>query len=216
MSILKMPISISLLHIAAPFAVYQWVNGERRAVDDVRDIRKPLQDVFLNWLRVWRVGRGMSEPTCMELARELDGCRHYLLTLDHNQDLKALPTWVEGHRKQLMLDINDINRQETSLLSKFVFSLRPDIGVPIDKYVREGIRLYDGGQEIERHEYVNYFYRFNQFFQEFDQALTNTVLVDTARNFWQDPPYSMEMPIFRRRAADKYLWMLGKTQFNQE
>jgi len=192
-----------LLSIAAHFAVLKWMDGEERAVEEVQD--RPIDAAVLNrWMRAW--GLGLIGVNRLQLAAHLEN-RSPVIVEDLQQGQRNVPAIV-AREVQTLIDRGIAAHPETSLMSKFVFSLRPDLGVPIDRYVRRGIRHRHPGPVTGNHGYAIYFGLFNRFLEECREAVQAAGLVQAFQPML-DAGFMTEN-MFTRRTADKYLWLLGK------
>ncbi len=190
------------LHIAAPYAIYKWMDGEKHSVYEIQRSSCVNEDVLSRWLTAWSLHRGIPKDTRKELAKRLHDLRKKFKNARKNQ----LPTLVAEVADTL--NQNEItNGQQTSLISKFAFSLRPEIAAPYDRYARKGLSAYYGCQPKELAEYSTYFEIFDQFVKECGKELRETGLIETLYPLWHRS--SMNKTIFKRRTADKLLMILG-------
>ena len=101
---------------------------------------------------------------------------------------------------------NAAKDRQTSLMSKFAFSLRPEALVPYDKRARAGIRSAIGARVIE-HDYVDYMDKFNtHILPAAENALDTHNISEKLIADWQP---IMTKKLFVRRTADKLFMVLG-------
>jgi len=94
---------------------------------------------------------------------------------------------------------------QTSLVSKFAFSLRPEVIVPYDKRARQGLgEMF--GRRLPDHDYPAYLVAFDRFASAFSAHLDGTGVTEAMRDEWAPV---MSERLFRMRAADKYFMLLG-------
>jgi hypothetical protein len=117
----------------------------------------------------------------------------------------SLPKLVE----KLVIEMQAANAakdRQTSLMSKFAFSLRPEALVPYDKRARAGIKSAIGARVID-HDYVDYMEKFNMhILPAAEKALDTHNIPDKLIEDWQP---IMTKEIFVRRTADKLFMVLG-------
>ena len=95
--------------------------------------------------------------------------------------------------------------EQTSLVSKFAFSLRPEVIVPYDKRARQGLgEMF--GRRLPDHDYPAYLAAFHRFAESFSAHLDETGVTAAMRDDWAPV---MSERLFRMRAADKYFMLLG-------
>ena len=154
------------------------------------------------WLSEW--GLSISNPTRYRenLAAFLsDVARPAILTEPEG----SLPKLVE----KLVIEMQAANAakdRQTSLMSKFAFSLRPEALVPYDKRARAGIKNAMGARVIE-HDYVDYMEKFNtHILPAAETALDKHNISEKLIADWQP---IMTKKLFVRRTADKLFMVLG-------
>lgn len=201
----------NLLQIAAPYAIYKWAESEKYSVEEIQSYSRIDENVLSGWLRKWGLSQALikhrpsPKTTSMQeiherLANSLCEIRPLLL----GSRKKDIPHIVEKSVKKLQDDGVTIARQ-TSLISKFAFSLRPDITAPYDSYARGGLKVYYG-RKIDDHDYLVYFKKFNQFANECSKELDETLLTTILQPLWGP---LMNKTVFKHRTADKLLMILG-------
>lgn len=154
------------------------------------------------WLSEW--GLSISNPTRYRenLAAFLsDVARPAILTEPEG----SLPKLVE----KLVIEMQAANAakdRQTSLMSKFAFSLRPEALVPYDKRARAGIKNAIGARVIE-HDYIDYMEKFNtHILPAAEKALDTHNISEKLIADWQP---IMTKKLFVRRTADKLFMVLG-------
>jgi hypothetical protein len=101
---------------------------------------------------------------------------------------------------------NAAKNRQTSLMSKFAFSLRLETLSTYDKLARSGIRRARGAKVIE-HDYVNYMEKFNTYIlPAAGEAPDRQNISDELIEDWQP---IMTKEIFVRRTADKLFMVPG-------
>ena len=154
------------------------------------------------WLSEW--GLSISNPTRYRenLAAFLsDVARPTILAEPEG----SLPKLVE----KLVIEMQAANAakdRQTSLMSKFAFSLRPEALVPYDKRARAGIKNAIGARVIE-HDYIDYMEKFNtHILPAAEKALDTHNISEKLIADWQP---IMTKKLFVRRTADKLFMVLG-------
>ena len=192
------------LELAAQEAKYQWEGDERREGDEGRlatwlqsgsDISVP---GLKEWLTKWKLARANPVNLRGALARELQKAREEL----RNTDARDLPKAVE--ELSTALEENEATpTRQTSLASKFVFSLFPESIPPYDQFGRQGLGNF--GYAIKRHGYSQYF----DSFMKFHEALCSNNRAEEviAQHLPENPNYLSQ--VLRMRFADKCLMLIG-------
>ena len=196
-----MPIIPIFLRIAVSYAMFKWMDGERYAVNIIQD--NPLdQNDLRAWMRAFGLWSFVRDINLEQLASELNACIPHLNQAEEQQ----LPDEVLKLAAHLT-DNGIVRDPHARLMSKFAFCLRPNIGVPFDQLVYRGLGRHFG-RNIRHHDYPNYVAKFNEFFEKCDAALQSAVLIEDFQDILH--PDFMDEFVFRRRAADRYLWILGR------
>jgi len=187
------------LKLAAQEAKYQWKGDEGRLaawLQSGADISVP---GLKEWLTKWKLARANPVAYREVLARQLQIARAKI----KNTDVKDLPMAVEKLAETLKRNGATTNRQ-TSLASKFVFSLFPGSIPPYDQFGQQGLRSVFG-YAIKPHDYSQYF----DLFMEFHKALcsNNRAGEVIAPHLSENPSYSSQ--VLRMRFADKCLMLIG-------
>ena len=96
--------------------------------------------------------------------------------------------------------------KQTSLMSKFAFSLRPEALIPYDQWARDGIKSAIGAR-VNNHDYVDYMEKFNtHILAAAENALDTHNISEKLLADWQP---IMTKKLFVRRTADKLFMVLG-------
>ena len=200
------------LKLAAQEAKYQWKGDEGRLaawLQSGADISVP---GLKEWLTKWKLARANPVNLRGALARELQKAREEL----RDTDARDLPKAVEELSTALKKNKASRTRQ-TSLASKFVFSLFPGSIPPYDQFGQQGLG-YVFGDDIEAHDYSQYF----KLFMKFHKALCSNnrareVIAQhlsenpsgevIAQHLPENPSYSPQ--VLQMRFADKCLMLIG-------
>ena len=196
-----MPIIPIFLRMAVSQAMFKWMDSEKYAVNIIQD--NPLdQNDLRAWMRAFGLWSFVRDVNLEQLASEFNACIPHLYQAEEQQLLDEVLKQA-AH----LTDDGIILDPHAKLMSKFAFCLRPNIGVPFDQLVHRGLGRHFG-RNIGHHDYSNYVAKFNEFFEECDAALQSAGLIEDFREILH--PDFMDECVFRRRAADKYLWILGR------
>ena len=189
------------LRMAVSYAMFKWIDSEKYAVGLIQD--NPLdQNDLRAWMRAFGLWSFVRDVNLEQLASELNACIPHLNQAEEQQ----LPD--EVLKQATYLTDNDIvHDPHARLMSKLAFCLLPNIGVPFDQLVHRGLGRHFG-ENIRHHDYLNYVSKFNEFFEECDAALQSARLIEDFQDILH--PDFMDEFVFRRRATDKYLWILGR------
>jgi hypothetical protein len=169
-----------------------------------REIRElgVIDEAFLRrWLGLWMLAR--SNPTRHRplLAELLGTVLRPALTEAPEEGLPALVSSLA----RALQEAGATRGLQTSLVSKFAFSLRPEVIVPYDKRARQGLgEMF--GRRLPDHDYPAYLAGFNQFAVAFTRHLDETGVTAAMRDDWAPV---MSERFFRMRAADKFFMLLG-------
>lgn len=195
------PLDVSHLEVAARSAIRTWAGGEGRMSREIQNLGV-IDEAFLRrWLGLWMLARSNPRAYRPRLAAELGAV--------------VRPTLIEAPEERLPVLIPELARGleaagatkgvQTSLVSKFAFSLRPEVIVPYDKRAREGLgKMF--GRRLPDHDYPAYLSAFDQFVSAFSVHLDETGIAEAMRDDWAPV---MSERLFRMRAADKYFMLLG-------
>ena len=189
------------LELAAQEAKYQWERGgEGHLATWLQSGRDISVEGLQEWLTNWKLARANPVNYRDALARELQKAREKL----RNTDAKDLPMAVEELSTALIENEASPTRQ-TSLASKFVFSLFPGSIPPYDQFGQQGLRSVFG-YAIRPHDYSQYF----KYFMKFHKALcSNNRAGEVIEQHLSEKNSSYLSQVLRMRFADKYLMLIG-------
>lgn len=188
------------LNLAARSAIRTWAQGEGQMSRELRALRAIDENFLRRWLGLWMLARSNPRAYRPRLAAQLDAVRRALIEASK----ESLPALVSELAHGLEAAGATIGVQ-TSLVSKFAFSLRPEVIVPYDKRARRGLgEMF--GRRLPDHDYPVYLAAFHRFAESFSVHLDETGVTEEMRNHWTPV---MSEQLFRMRAADKYLMLLG-------
>lgn len=186
----------------AKAAILRWSGPEGTRAKALQQGCTIDKEFTRQWLSEW--GLSISNPTRYRenLAVFLsDVARPAILPEPEG----SLPKLVE----KLVIEMQAANAakdRQTSLMSKFAFSLRPEALVPYDKRARAGIKSAIGARVIE-HDYVDYMEKFNtHILPAAEKALDTHNIPEKLIADWQP---IMTKKLFVRRTADKLFMVLG-------
>lgn len=215
----------TLLRIVAPAAIFKWAVSEKNSVVEIQQAEKVNQDILFRWLKQWSLSRTI--PIKKDGAREkLVECLHctrkeladYLngVCIRHKNSEKDFAQKIKNEAKALQEQLKHfcIESRQTSLMSKFAFSLHPEIAVPYDQYALGGLcRVSESTKRSHLvHEYPAYLCKFNQFAAECGDELDKSGLTESLRPLWEPV---MSEKLFKRRTSDKLLMFVGLLQANK-
>ena len=186
------------LELAAQEARYQWEGDEGRLAKWLQSAPDISEQGLRKWLTKWKLARVNPLLYREVLARELQKAREEL----RNTGARDLPKAVE--ELSTALEKNEASPyRQTSLASKFVFSLFPESIPPYDQFGRQGLGNF--GYAIKRHGYSQYF----DSFMKFHEALCSNNRAEKviAQLLSENPSYSSQ--VLRMRFADKCLMLIG-------
>jgi hypothetical protein len=197
----RIPVDKHKLEVAARSAIRTWAGKEGTMSRQLR-AGEAITEAFLQrWLGHWMLAR--SNPVSLRAA---------LATELQTTVRPALIEATEDRLPQLVCDLADLLRQgnatrglQTSLVSKFAFSLRPEVIVPYDRRARLGLRRMLGSR-LSDHDYPAYLDAFNQF-ADYVVLMMEGEGITAAIRPEREP--IMTEALFRLRAADKYFMLLG-------
>jgi hypothetical protein len=195
------PLDMNHLEVAARSAIRTW-DGEEGALSREMRATDTVSEAFLSrWLGRWMLAR--SNPTRLRaaLAGQLETVVRPALIAATDAELAGLvPVLASG-----LLEAGATTGLQTSLVSKFAFSLRPEVIVPYDKRARLGLgEMF--GRRLPDHDYPAYLAAFHRFASAFSAHLDETGVAAAMRTDWEPV---MSERLFRMRAADKYFMLLG-------
>lgn len=197
----RFPLDLSHLKVAARSAIRTWAGEEGRMSREIRELVVIDEEFLQHWLGVWMLARSNPTPYRRLLARELGTV--------------VRPALIAAPEERLLALVTDLARGlqtagatrglQTSLVSKFAFSLRPEVIVPYDRRARQGLgEMF--GRRLPDHDYPAYLAAFHRFAGSFSAHLDETGVTAAMRDDWAPV---MSERLFRMRAADKYFMLLG-------
>ena len=195
------PLDLAHLEVAARSAIRTWAGKEGQMSRELRELGV-IDEAFLRrWLDLWMLARSNPISYRPLLAAELGTVvRPALIAASEEQ----LPALVSELARGLQA-AGATRGLQTSLVSKFAFSLRPEVIVPYDKRARRGLgEMF--GRRLPDHDYPAYLAAFHRFADAFSGHLDETGVTASMRNDWAPV---MSERLFRMRAADKYFMLLG-------
>ena len=198
----NLTVNYETLLACAKAAILRWSGPEGTRATALQEGCTIDTEFTRQWLSEW--GLSISNPTRYRenLAVFLsDVARPAILPEPEG----SLPKLVE----KLVIEMQAANAakdRQTSLMSKFAFSLRPEALVPYDKRARAGIKSAIGARVIE-HDYVDYMEKFNtHILPAAENALDTHNISEKLIADWQP---IMSKKLFIRRTADKLFMVFG-------
>lgn len=197
----RFPLDRSHLEVAARSAIRTWAGGEGRMSREIREM-SVIDEAFLRrWLGLWMLARSNARVYRPRLAAELGAMVRPALIAAPEERLPALIPELARSLEAAGAS----NGVQTSLVSKFAFSLRPEVIVPYDRRAREGLgEMF--GRRLPDHDYPAYLAAFHRFAEAVSAHLDRTGVTEAMRDEWAPV---MSERLFRMRAADKYFMLLG-------
>ena len=195
---------VNLLRIAAPDAIVRWADREKYFADKIASCPRVEEKFLRQWRAHWNLSQAIpSEP----LAKRLNHIRPSLRKVEEDRLPEMVKELVQTLKDHGITTNTRKNRtRQTSLMSKFAFSLHPTIAVPYDRHARKGLEILYG-YRIKEHDYPTYVAKFNEFAEECSKKLDETGLTETLQPLWK--PF-MDETLFSRRSADKLLMLLSR------
>ena len=197
----RFPLDLHHLEVAARSAIRTWAGGEGRMSREIRELGA-IDEAFLRrWLGLWMLARSNPTPYRPLLAGELGTVVRPALIAAPEEQLPALVSDLARGLKAA----GATRGLQTSLVSKFAFSLRPEVIVPYDKRARQGLgEMF--GRRLPDHDYPAYLAAFDQFYSAFSVHPDVIEITEAMRDDWATV---MSERLFLRRTADKYFMLLG-------
>lgn len=194
-------ISNSQVDIAASAAIKTWAGSEGEMSKNLRQSKTITEDFLRGWLSLWMLARSNPKLHREQLATFLTKVARPAI-LSTEEDL--LPACITKLTKDMKASGASRGLQ-TSLMSKFAFSLRPEVIVPYDRRARIGLgKLF--AKRIREHDYVAYLSTFHEYSDHVSLFLDSTGKTDAFRTQWE---CVMSERLFKVRTADKYFMLLG-------
>ena len=211
----KMPSNLNVnyetLVACAKAAILRWSGPEGTRATALQQGCTIDKEFTRQWLTYWGLSRAVPtryDNVVVDFLR--DNARPKII----NEKEDTLAELVQT----LVLDLEDASRivvlkpkqnalgKQTSLMSKFAFSLRPEALIPYDKWARDGIKSAIGAR-VNDHDYVDYMEKFNtHILVAAETALDKHNISEKLIADWQP---IMTKKLFVRRTADKLFMVLG-------
>lgn len=189
------------LEVAARSAIHTWAGKEGALSRELRALQTISEAFLSKWLGRWMLARSNPIPYRPLLAAQLEAVVRPALI---GATEESLPTLVSDLAHGLK-EAGATRGLQTSLVSKFAFSLRPEVIVPYDKRARLGLsEMFD--HRIPEHDYSTYLATFGNFAASVSLHLEQTGINEAMRPKWEP---IMSEKLFKLRAADKYFMLLG-------
>ena len=187
------------LNIAAKAAINCWQGNEGRLSKGIQESLVIDTDLLRHWLGTWMLARSNPKVLRKTLAEKLTSLKGTIAATEPDR----LPGLISDFANSLHLS-SATRGVQTSLVSKFAFSVQPEFIYPYDARARKGLEaLYN--IKIKNHDYSSYFAAFEILQHEVDNELDKNMLYDLTSS-WQPV---MSETLFRKRTADKYMMLLG-------
>jgi len=191
--------NLEYLNIAAEAAINCWQGNEGTFSKRIQESLVIDTDLLTHWLGTWMLARSNPRVLRKTLAEQLTSLK---VTISDTEP-DRLPRLISDFANSLHLS-SATKGVQTSLVSKFAFSIQPESIYPYDARARKGFEaLYN--IKIKNHDYSSYFDTFKILQHEVDNQLDKNMLKDLT-NYWQPV---MSEALFRKRTADKYMMLLG-------
>lgn len=197
----RFPLDLRHLEVASRSAIRTWAGEEGALSREMRGTEAVSESFLSRWLGRWMLARSNPKRLRGRLAGQLETVVRPALIAAPDVELPAL---VSALARDL-LDSEATKGIQTSLVSKFAFSLRPEVIVPYDKRARLGLGAMFG-RRLPDHDYPAYLAAFDRFASAFSAHLDATGVAAAMRPDWEPV---MSERLFRMRAADKYFMLLG-------
>jgi hypothetical protein len=186
---------------AAEAAIEAWAGREGALASELRSTPIISESFLKRWMGIWMLAR--SNPVCLRpaLASFLTVHARPLIVKAKDDELPLLVTSLAAE-----IEASGAARtRQTSLVSKFAFSLRPESVAPYDRRARIGLgKRYK--KRINDHDFVEYYNCFKRFLHEAGKSLDETGLTRDLRIEWE---LHMSEKLFKMRTTDKYLMLEG-------
>ena len=190
------------LRKCADGAILRWNAAEGTLAKELQEGCDIDYEFLTKFQQVWQLNRIFSTDYRAKVATFLrDRARPAIQAEKKN----SLPALVE----KLVLEMEEkvLPSKQTSLMSKFAFSLRPESLIPIDARAREGIKNLTNSKKIKADQYIIYIEKFDDYIlTAVEQALERCQLFDKLSDSWTP---TMSRELFIRRTADKVFMVLG-------
>ena len=195
------------LRKCADGAILRWNAAEGKLAKELQEGCDIDYEFLTKFQQVWQLNRIFSTDYRTKVATFLRDRARPAIQVEKES---MLPTLVQKLVLE-MVDAKAAPNKQTSLMSKFAFSLRPEALVPYDARARDGIKNAIGSKIVE-HDYVDYIGKFNDhILPAAEQALESYQLFDKLSDKWRP---TMSRELFIRRTADKLFMVLGGFDVN--
>lgn len=186
---------------ASEAAIKGWAGHEGALASELQTTTKISEAFLKRWLSCWMLAR--SNPVSFRPAlAEFLSVRARTRIVRANDD--EVPAIVSSLATEIFT-AGAAKTKQTSLISKFAFSLRPETVAPYDRRARIGLgKRY--GISINDHDFDEYFKCFERFLREAEECLDAIGLTSDLRFKWEP---LMSEKLFKMRTADKYLMLEG-------
>lgn len=198
---MNIDINNTQIDVAANAAIKTWAGGEGEMSKQLRQTEIITEEFLKSWLHLWMLARSNPIKFRERLAEFLTKiARPTVLSTEES----LLPACISSLTEDMKMS-GATKGLQTSLMSKFAFSLRPEIIVPYDKRARIGLEKVFGKRLLE-HDYVAYLQAFREYSNHVSSYLSSTGKVMELRSQWEP---IMSEKLFRIRTADKYFMLVG-------
>ena len=198
----NLTVNYETLLACAKAAILRWSGPEGTRAKALQQGCTIDTEFTRKWLSEW--GLSISNPT-----RYRENLAVFLSDVARPAILPEPEGSLAKLVEKLVIEMQAANAakdRQTSLMSKFAFSLRPEALVPYDKRARAGIKSAIGARVIE-HDYVDYMEKFNtHILPAAEKALDTHNIPEKLIADWQP---IMTKKLFVRRTADKLFMVLG-------
>jgi hypothetical protein len=189
------------LKLAARSAINSWKGSEGELARELQATSIITDDFLRRWLGLWMLARSNPKTHRTALAAFLSNAAKPRIAAASDAQLPALVCELAVE----MFRLQATKGRQTSLMSKFAFSLRPEVIVPYDRRARLGLGDMFS-QRLQDHDYPAYLHGFHAFAKEVAHALDRQQITQSMRADWEPV---MSERLFKMRAADKHFMLLG-------
>ena len=192
------PSITKLFGVAALYAIYKWVESEQCSVKQIQSSNPIDVEILSRWLTQWNLNRPNPKNDRKKLVTALNKIRTTLKAEDISGGV------MDGVYR---LQVDYRKTRQISLMSKFAFSLHPDLAAPYDRRALHSLgRISECSHRKLEQDYSAYLTEFDRLADEWGKELDNTGMTESLRPLWET---CMSEIIFKRRTTDKLLWLLG-------
>jgi hypothetical protein len=178
--------------------------GEGAVAKETKELSSFDEDFTKKWLAYWMLSRTVSLENRSKLASFMTNVIRPLILSTPDTHAKLA---VAGLAKRAKSE-GGAKGVATSLVSKFAFSLKPEVYAIYDRRARDAMAfLY--GVRIPEHDYVTYFETFHNFVLKFKVYLVDNDLLAKVEPIYKTKPDVISENLFFLRAADKALMLIG-------